>query len=215
LRRTTTLLSIAGLALLCVMPACGSTKAAPPKASRSTAEAGGRILFARCISPTDCGITGDGTWEIVDADLDATHETVLAGPYPRHAWDDHFVANWSPDGRSAIFMVNQGIWQVNADGTNLHVIWSPPPGNTGIDDGPSFTPDGKHIIFTRCCPRSTGYALWEVDAEGSHLRPVTSEAVPPGVDGPSDNLPQVSPDGRWVAYHRNPPPFDVQQIVLT
>ncbi len=25
----------------------------------------------------------------------------------------------------------------------------------------------------------------------------------PNVDGPSDNLPQVSPDGKWIAYHRN------------
>jgi Tol biopolymer transport system component len=41
------------------------------------------------------------------------------------------------------------------------------------------------------------------EADGSHLRIVTTEAVGPNVDGPSDNLPQVSPDGRTIAFHRN------------
>jgi len=157
----------------------------------------GRILFTRCIYRGDC------TWEIVVADPDGSDEVVLAGPYPREAWDDHFTANWSPDGETAIFMAYQAIWQVNADGTHLHKIWEPPTKRTGIDDGPSFTPDGDHIVFTRCCPRISGYALWMINADGTGLRQVTDESVPPGVDGPSDNLPQVSPDGTRIAYHRN------------
>ena len=157
----------------------------------------GRILFTRCVWSGDC------TWEIVAADPDGSDELVLAGPYPREAWDDHFIANWSPDGETAIFMAYQAIWEVNADGTHLHEIWQPPTERTGIDDGPSFTPDGEHIVFTRCCPRVSGYALWMINADGSGLRQVTDESVPPGVDGPSDNLPQVSPDGTRIAYHRN------------
>lgn len=100
-------------------------------------------------------------------------------------------------------MANQGIWQVNADGSNLHLVWSPPPDGSGIDDGPTFTPDGNYIIFTRCCPQDSGYALWRIKADGTGLRKVTTEIVPPGVDGPSDNLPQVSPDGTTIAFHRN------------
>jgi TolB protein len=100
-------------------------------------------------------------------------------------------------------MVNQDIWQVNADGSNLHLVWSPPPDGTGIDDGPTFTPDGKYIIFTRCCPKNSGYSLWRITADGTKLHKLTSENVPPSVDGPSDNLPQVSPDGTSIAYHRN------------
>jgi Tol biopolymer transport system component len=207
-KRTLTLLTIAGMTLLGSVAIGGSAGAVVPGAN-------GRILFARCIRPFKCGSDTVASWEIVAANPNDTNETVLAGPYPRDAWDDHFIANWSPDGSSAIFMVNQGIWQVNADASNLHLVWSPPSDRTGIDDGPTFTPDGRHIIFTRCCPRSTGYALWEIRADGTHLKPITSEAVPPGVDGPSDNLPQVSPNGRWVAYHRNPAPFNVQRIVVT
>jgi Tol biopolymer transport system component len=167
------------------------------------AGANGRILFTRAI----CFSDARRCWEIVAADPNDSHETLIAGPYRRKVWDDHFIANWSPDGRAVIFMAQLGrkqkIWEVNADGTGLHAIWSPPNDGTGIDDGPAFTPDGRHIIFTRCCPHPSGYALWMIEADGSHLKRVTNEVVPPGVDGPSDNLPQVSPNGKLIAYHRN------------
>jgi TolB protein len=132
---------------------------------------------------------------------------VVAGPYPRGVWDDHFIANWSPDGRSLIFMADlgrgQAIWQVNADGTDFHQVFAAPLDGTGLDDGPAFTPDGTWIIFTRCCPRPSGYGLWRVHPNGTGLRIVTTETVGPKVDGPSDNLPQVSPDGRAILFHRN------------
>jgi Tol biopolymer transport system component len=166
--------------------------------------ANGRILFTRAI----CFSDARPCWEILAADPDGTHETLLAGPYRRKVWDDHFIANWSPDGTTAIFMAKlgrrQAIWEVNADGTGLHAIWTPPNDGSGIDDGPTFTPDGRYIIFTRCCPKPTGYGLWRINADGSGLRIVTREvAGGPNVDGPSDNLPQVSPDGKRIAYHRN------------
>jgi Tol biopolymer transport system component len=161
--------------------------------------ANGRIVFTRAICDSD----SLPCWEIVTANADDTHEIVVAGPYPRRVWDDHFIANWSPDGKTVIFMAKQAIWQVNADGTGLHKVWTPPHDGTGIDDGPSFTPDGRRIIFTRCCPRSSGYGLWRINADGTGLVKVTTEITPPGVDGPSDNLPQVSPDGRLIAYHKN------------
>jgi TolB protein len=107
-----------------------------------------------------------------------------------------------------IFMADlghgQSIWRVRTDGTHLHTVFTPPKG-TFLDDGPAFTPDGRHIIFTRCCAPEvdTGYALWSISSRGRQLRPVTSEAVPAGIDGPSDNLPQVSPIGDGVTYSRN------------
>jgi len=88
-------------------------------------------------------------------------------------------------------------------------IFKPSEG-TFLDDGPAFTPDRRHIIFTRCCQPEvpTGFSLWEVNIDGHNLKPVTDEAVPSN-DGPSDNLPQVAPNGLDVAYHRNVRPCDM------
>jgi Tol biopolymer transport system component len=194
--------TVAGMTLLALLAISGPAGAVVPGTN-------GRILFARCIARSSCFDQSSTvpSWEIVAADPNDAHETVLAGPYPRSVWDDHFIANWSPNGKTAIFMADlgqgQAIWQVNADGSNLHRVWSPPPDGTGLDDGPTFTPDGKRIIFTRCCPQNSGYALWRINADGTDLNKVTTEIAPPGVDGPSDNLPQVSPDGTLIAYHRN------------
>jgi TolB protein len=135
-----------------------------------------------------------------------TQDTVVAGPYPRNVWDEHFVANWSPDASTVIFMADlgtgQAIWQVNANGSGLHKVFTAPPDGTGIDDGPAFTPDGAWIIFTRCCPRPSGYGLWRIHPDGTGLRIVTTETVGPKVDGPADGLPQVSPDGRTIVFNR-------------
>jgi len=198
MRRLIAVVSVAGMTVLGLVAAGAPAGAVVPGAN-------GRIVFARCIAvPSKCFVPSRAAvWEIVAAGPNDAHETVLAGPYRRGAWDDHFIANWSPDGKTVIFMIHQGIWQVNADGSHLHLVWSPPPDGSGIDDGPTFTPDGKYIIFTRCCPQNSGYALWRINADGTGLRKVTTEIVPPRVDGPSDNLPQVSPDGTLIAFHRN------------
>jgi Tol biopolymer transport system component len=154
----------------------------------------GRIVFTRAICTATC------VWQIVAANPNDTNETVLAGPYPRDAFDDHFIANWSPDGRSAIFMANQGIWQINADGTGLREVFEAPAG-TGVDDGPAFTPDGKQIVFTRCCPEGFGYSLWMINADGTGLKDVTKEPFVNG-DGPADTTPQVSPNGKRIVFNR-------------
>jgi Tol biopolymer transport system component len=181
------LLLLSLLALLGLLASGGPAPASPP-------EANGRIVFSRAVCSTDC------VWDIVAADPSGANETVLAGPYPRDAFDDHFIANWSPDGQSVIFMANQGIWQVNADGTGLHELFTA-PSDTGVDDGPSFTPDGTQIIFTRCCPEGYGYSLWSINSDGTGLEDVTKEPAENG-DGPADTTPQLSPEGRRVLFNR-------------
>ncbi len=171
--------------------------------SHRTGHGQSKLVFDRQI----CDSVTDPCWEIVVSNAHEGHARVVAGPYPRSVWDDHFIANWAPDARSVIFMADlgtgQAIWQVRTDGTDLHTVFKPSDG-TFLDDGPAFTPDGRHIIFTRCCQPEvpTGYSLWEVSITGDNLTPVTDEAVPSN-DGPSDNLPQVSPNGFDVTYHRN------------
>lgn len=162
----------------------------------------GQLVFARQICQTE----EDPCWEIVVANATDTAETVVAGPYPSVAFDGRLIPNWSPDGRSVIFMADLGtgpsIWQVNADGGGMHQVFTAPPDGNGLDDGPAFTPDAAWIIFTRCCPQPSGYGLWRVHPDGTGLRIVTTETVPPTVDGPADLAPQVSPDGRTIAFQR-------------
>jgi Tol biopolymer transport system component len=203
-----TLATLAALALAAGFqpPALGS-----PAVGKGGARGGdsrsalhGLLVFSRQV----CASKTDPCWEIVVSDARENHARVVAGPYPSGVWDDHFLPNWAPDGHSVIFMADLGtgpsVWRVRTDGTHLHAAFTAPEG-TFLDDGPAFTPDGRHIVFTRCCAPEvpTGYGLWSITPDGHHLRPVTSEAVPPGIDGPSDNLPQVSPRGSEVTYSRN------------
>lgn len=112
----------------------------------------------------------------------AFHENSgVTSTYPRNrqrgASGPH-VANWAPDGCSLLFMADlgtgQAIWRVRTDGTGLHAVFTPQDG-TGLDDGPAFTPDGRHIVFTRCCPAISGNASVEnhrrrAPPQAGHLR---------------------------------------------
>lgn len=165
----------------------------------------GQILFAR----QTCASAADPCWEIVVANATDTQEKVVAGPYPSGAFDGRLIANWAPDGHRLVFIADLGsgpaIWEVNADGTDFHQVFAAPPDGNGFDDGPTFTPDGRWIIFTRCCPQPSGYGLWRVHPDGTGLRIVTTETVSPKVDGSTDLAPQVSPDGRGIVFEHGLP----------
>jgi hypothetical protein len=111
MRRPIALATATAMILLGVVALGGEASAVVPGKN-------GRIVFTRETCTPTCVYT------IVAADPNDTNETTLAGPYPREVFDDHFLANWSPDGRSVIFMADlgggQAIWQVGADGTGLH-----------------------------------------------------------------------------------------------
>ncbi|HXJ14821.1 MAG TPA: DPP IV N-terminal domain-containing protein [Candidatus Limnocylindrales bacterium] len=68
--------------------------------------------------------------------------------------------------------------------------------STGIEEGPQFSPDGKHIIFQSS---RTGYhEIWRADADGSNTVQLTHF---------STNLtgtPRWSPDSRQIAFDSRP-----------
>jgi Tol biopolymer transport system component len=180
-------LILLGLLLVALLVGAGTAPAGPPSAN-------GRIAFAQATCASTC------TWNLMTANPDGSHETVLAGPFGQDAFDNHLLANWSRDGRHLAFMAHQKIWEIDADGNHLHVVFTPPAG-TGVDDDPTFTPDGKHLVFTRCCPEGFGYSLWMIGTHGTGLRDITTEPQVNG-NGPADTLPQVSPNGNQIVFNR-------------
>ena len=81
-----------------------------------------------------------------------------------------FWEAWSPDGKQIVFNESSSadfryeLWLMNADGSNQHVLLAE---SDFHNEGPSFTPDGSAVIFTRCrldVPETC--ALYQMDVTG-------------------------------------------------
>jgi Tol biopolymer transport system component len=121
---------------------------------------------------------GHDMQQITDADADAT--------YP----------DWSPDGRRIVFELdspdNCSIAIMNADGTNQVQLTDQP----NVCDGePSFTPDGRQIMFSHYDAGLNVATLWSMNVTGGDQHEIT----PAG-----DQNPAVSPDGTRVSFIREP-----------
>jgi Tol biopolymer transport system component len=105
---------------------------------------------------------------------------------------------WSKDGRRIVYYSDKGdrkdqLWLMKADGT----------GQTRLTDGgghnifPSFSPDGKRIIFSRRADRDADRSyvdasyLFTINADGSKLTPLAEI---------NSFFARFSPDGRKLAF---------------
>jgi Tol biopolymer transport system component/serine/threonine protein kinase len=100
-------------------------------------------------------------------------------------WDPAFT----PDGKKIVWSSgrsgNLEIWIANADGSSAKQI-----SNDGVDaENPTGTPDGQWIVYNSFNEKKAG--IWKVRADGT--QPVHL------VKGRTA-LPEVSPDGQYVAY---------------
>jgi Tol biopolymer transport system component/DNA-binding winged helix-turn-helix (wHTH) protein len=96
-----------------------------------------------------------------------------------------------------------GVWNEN--------IWRAPIGpghrigkperiifSTLQEEGPQYSPDGKHIAFQST--RSGSFEIWRADADGTNLVQLTS------FGGPLSGTPRWSPDGRQISCDSRPGP---------
>lgn len=88
---------------------------------------------------------------------------------------------WSPDGNLILFnstrIACSGVCIMNSDGSNQICLIKDIPPSDGRDAisniTPSWTPDGKHIIFSS--NRSGDYNIYMVQVDGSGLLQITNE----------------------------------------
>jgi Tol biopolymer transport system component len=105
--------------------------------------------------------------------------------------------SWSADGEQFVFneYPNFGIgqlWLMNSDGSNQHLLLAEAADG---DYSPSFSPDGKWVVFDRCPLALTVCAIYRIRTDGSNLTAVTSFQLEV-----TDYSPSYSPDGTTIAF---------------
>lgn len=103
-----------------------------------------------------------------------------------------YLHGWSPDGGTLAYCAERDgqydIYTIPAAGGIETQLTDAP----GLNDGPEYSPDGRHIWFNSV--RSGLMQVWRMNADGSEQVRMTFE------DDSNNWFPHVSPDGQWVVY---------------
>ena len=124
----------------------------------------GRIAFV--------GFTDSGDIFTMNPDGSDVQQLTFLGPGDLAYWE-----SWSADGKQIVFTeylapdFHGQLWIMNADGSNQHLLLSEPDYS---DDQPSFSPDGRQVVFTRNQLIENGEsAIYRVGVDRSNLAAIT------------------------------------------
>jgi Tol biopolymer transport system component len=110
--------------------------------------------------------------------------------------------DWSPDAKTIVFEhvaadeSRTAVAIMNADGSSVRELTP-----TGYQGDPSFTPDGRQIVFTRD-PSPSDNGVWIMNTDGSDLRRLTKNPFIRDGQCGCDLDANVSPDGKTVTFVR-------------
>jgi hypothetical protein len=111
-----------------------------------------------------------------------------------------YLHSWSPDGKWLLYTGGRNrefdIYRILADGSGQEENLT---NFKGLDDGPEYTPDGRHIYFNSL--RSGTMQIWRMAASGQHPEQITN-------DGFNNWFPHISPDGQWIVFISFPKDID-------
>jgi Tol biopolymer transport system component len=178
--------SLTLLALVAALAGCGGSKPKEPPA----------LLFVS---------TKDGDYAIFGADAQGKHERRLTkekgDPSTPEGLYFETEPAWSPDGAQIAFSSRRDgtahIYVMRADGKDARRLTS----TAKTDDHPSWSADGKRIVFAR------EGALFVVPAGGGAVRRVGR-----GFGNAAD--PAWSPDGKLIAYDYRMPGTPVRELYV-
>src|SRR5512132_455415 len=165
---------------------------------------GSRIAFVREADPVPAAFTGIYTMNPDGSDVRRVSSS---------DGGSDFGPSWSPDGTQVVFAAirneDWGIWVVDADGSNEHMIL----GGTGAGyvDNPVWSPDGNLIAFVgnlSVDDYSPDDALYVMRPDGTDVTPI---ADAPGIGVAGDLAWQPLP-APVVTVEPTPPPTDAEVV---
>ena len=117
-------------------------------------------------------------------------------------WNDE-QPRWSSDGQRIAFKSNRSgsynLYVMDADGRDVRRLTN----HAGNDHDPSWLPDGESVVFTSDRDRGVGrydlYRYWLADGSVERLTTFFNGYA---------FMPNVSPDGAWVAFVATTFPYD-------